>query len=362
MNTARFAVALILLMSWPPGVLLWVFIHPLASFWRKLGPVWTYTILAPPALALMIAVFAFRRVLLATDYGTSVPLIALAVVSMATGAVIAVKRRKLLTTAILAGIPEVSARRYPGVLLTEGIYGTIRHPRYVEAMCWVLGYTLFANFLATYMLLLASLPVLFVVVLLEEREPARALRRRVRGVRSPRAPLRPTAIRLSGHAAGSPTGSLMGAHRRLWTCPECGHRFVTKNLWHSCGRYRLSDHFADKDPMVRKLFQHLRRLVRACGPTTVYAQKTRIVFQGRVRFAGVVARRRWLDVGLWLARRVTHPTLQRVEGVAPLCYGHFFRFHALEEFDAAFTALLAEAYAIGQQEHLARGAAHRRAR
>ena len=31
--------------------------------------------------------------------------------------------------------------------------------------------------------------------------------------------------------------------RPLWRCGKCGHRFVTKNLWHSCGRYRLADHF-----------------------------------------------------------------------------------------------------------------------
>lgn len=24
--------------------------------------------------------------------------------------------------------------------------------------------------------------------------------------------------------------------RPLWTCPECGAKFVMKNLWHSCGK------------------------------------------------------------------------------------------------------------------------------
>ena len=34
--------------------------------------------------------------------------------------------------------------------------------------------------------------------------------------------------------------------RPLWRCPECGHTFVTRNLWHSCGRYTLDPHFAGK--------------------------------------------------------------------------------------------------------------------
>jgi hypothetical protein len=73
--------------------------------------------------------------------------------------------------------------------------------------------------------------------------------------------------------------------RRLWKCPRCGHRFVTRNLWHSCVRVQLADHFRGKAPVVRQVFGAWKALVRACGPVTCYAQKTRIVFQARVRFA-----------------------------------------------------------------------------
>ncbi|MFQ6044883.1 MAG: hypothetical protein ACE5PT_00810 [Gemmatimonadales bacterium] len=45
-------------------------------------------------------------------------------------------------------------------------------------------------------------------------------------------------------------------------------------------------------PVVRKLFNGVKALVRECGPVTVYAQKTRIVFMVRVRFAGVTVRKR----------------------------------------------------------------------
>src|SRR5687768_11173861 len=95
----------------------------------------------------------------------------------------------------------------------------------------------------------------------------------------------------------------------LWTCPRCGHRFVTRNLWHSCGRYSLEDHFIGKDSSVREVFDRLVALAEACGPVTVYAQKTRIVFQVQVRFVNVVTRRGWLDAGLWLTRRAEHPAL-----------------------------------------------------
>jgi hypothetical protein len=135
----------------------------------------------------------------------------------------------------------------------------------------------------------------------------------------------------------------------LWTCPKCGHRFVTRNLWHSCGRYPLDDHFEGRDPVVREVFDRLVQILETFGPLTVYAQKTRIVCQVRVRFAGAITRRHALQAHLWLKRRAEHPRLRDVELLPPDNYIHRFAFDAVDQLDAAFTRLAREAYAIGEQ-------------
>src|SRR5262249_48744013 len=56
--------------------------------------------------------------------------------------------------------------------------------------------------------------------------------------------------------------------RPLWRCEKCGHRFVTKNLWHSCGRYRLADHFKGRPRVLRRTFDRFAGLARDCGPVT----------------------------------------------------------------------------------------------
>ena len=56
MKTFRYIVALVVLISLPPGLLLWFCIHPFAGFWRKLGPVWTYTLLGIPMIGVMVAI------------------------------------------------------------------------------------------------------------------------------------------------------------------------------------------------------------------------------------------------------------------------------------------------------------------
>jgi hypothetical protein len=136
----------------------------------------------------------------------------------------------------------------------------------------------------------------------------------------------------------------------LWRCPECGHRFVTRNLWHSCGRYRLADHFKGKPPELKRAFDAFVKVARSFGPATVYAQKTRIIIQGRTRFAGAEVRNKWVDARMWLKRRVDHPLLTRVESYGRLGYGIHFRLTKPEDVDTAMKELMGEAYAIGQQE------------
>src|SRR5262245_56108648 len=119
----------------------------------------------------------------------------------------------------------------------------------------------------------------------------------------------------------------------LWKCPKCGHRFVTKNLWHSCVRVPLAVHFRDK-PIERRLtWDRWLAAARQCGRVRAYAQKSRIVIQARVRFAGAVVRTSYLDASLWLRRRAEHRLLRRVEDFGALGFGHHFRLVAPTDID-----------------------------
>ncbi len=137
--------------------------------------------------------------------------------------------------------------------------------------------------------------------------------------------------------------------RPLWTCPDCGRQFVTPRTYHSCGDFEIAAHFAGKTPATRALFDQLVAAVKEFGPVTVYAQKSRIVFQARTRFAAVMVRRRWLVGHIWLKRPAQHPLIYRLERYTYRDYGHVFRLTRPEELDAPFLALLHEAYVMGSQ-------------
>jgi protein-S-isoprenylcysteine O-methyltransferase Ste14 len=166
----RHALALLLVVSAPPAFGLWLAIHPFVRFWRRLGPRRTWLILGGVTAAAMAGLWRARAVLLAVDFGTSWAGVALGVPILALAIGIAVRVRAQLRLTTQMGFPELAPETHPQPLLCEGVYGRMRHPRYVGAWLGMLGWALVANHLATWVLWALSPPLLHAVVLLEERE------------------------------------------------------------------------------------------------------------------------------------------------------------------------------------------------
>ena len=68
------------------------------------------------------------------------------------------------------GVPELTADPTASKLLSEGIYGRVRHPRYVSVFFGTLAVAFFSNYLATWVLQLLMIPGLYLLAILEERE------------------------------------------------------------------------------------------------------------------------------------------------------------------------------------------------
>lgn len=155
------------------------------------------------------------------------------------------------------------------------------------------------------------------------------------------------------HVLGKDTPSARrGGERPLWTCPRCGNEFVTRNQYHSCRRYDLSEPFSGKPPHIRELFDRFRAMVESCGPVKMLPHRDKVGFMVRVRFAGAVPRTRWLDVGFWLPRRIHHPRFHKIQTIYPNAHVHLVRITDAAQLDAELAAWIREAYAVGRQEHL----------
>ena len=169
----RYCLALLILASHLPSLCVWLAIHPFSAFWRKVGGGWTFLFLVLPVAVWIIGVWFLREVLLGADWGTNAVTMALSGLSLAGALALRIIRMRNPGGKKIAGFAELSREKYPGSLVTGGIYGRIRNPRYIEMLLWVLGYCLFANYSGPYLVMVASLPIVYLVVILEERELGR---------------------------------------------------------------------------------------------------------------------------------------------------------------------------------------------
>ena len=155
----------------PPFMLMWYVVHPITWFWRRIGPVRTYTSLIIFLIfPIMWLLYSMREPMMRIHYGVNWLLVILAVQIFAISMVMGFVRMRHLRPSIMLGLPEISGEGDSGKLLTEGIYAKVRHPRYVEVWLGLLAIALFTNYLAVYILGGVFIPLIYGVVLLEERE------------------------------------------------------------------------------------------------------------------------------------------------------------------------------------------------
>ncbi len=171
MDSVRYYLALILVAMYPPAFLFWFVVHPFIGFWRRAGATVTYAVNLPAMVAVMYLLFRSRDTILSVEYGTRPTLIVVGLVLYAVAVVVEVQCRRHLSLRTLVGVPELKAEQQgPGELLSEGIYARVRHPRYLGVMVGGAGIALVANYLAGYAVMLLLVPVLYALMLLEERE------------------------------------------------------------------------------------------------------------------------------------------------------------------------------------------------
>jgi hypothetical protein len=116
---------------------------------------------------------------------------------------------------------------------------------------------------------------------------------------------------------------------------------------HSCVVVSLDDHLRSATPHVRRLWDGYRRLVESAGPVDVVANRTRVTFMVRMRFASVTFQRRCLRTHLVLRRPLESPRV-KVEVVGG-AYVNVIRICDETDLDEQLRGWICEAYEVGAQ-------------
>jgi protein-S-isoprenylcysteine O-methyltransferase Ste14 len=170
MDKARYYVALITVVAFPPPLLAWLIIHPLAGRLRRLRTALSYLLIFAFYAAGMISIWLVRDHFMRVDFGFSVPLSTLAVLFLGLSIYFRMGWRRVFRPSAILGLPEIRGADEPGKLVTGGIYARVRNPRYLEVGLGIWAMALFSNYAAALALAVAYIPLIYLVVVLEERE------------------------------------------------------------------------------------------------------------------------------------------------------------------------------------------------
>jgi protein-S-isoprenylcysteine O-methyltransferase Ste14 len=170
MNSVRYVLALILVVSGAPTLFFWLLIHSFVRFWRTVGPGWTYAVVWAIMGLGMAGVYRARAPLLSVEFGKSYALMIPGAICLGLAVWFGLLVHRQLAMKTLLGLPELAPDRHPTRLITEGLYARVRHPRYLQFLLGLLGYALIANFLAVYVVCALWVADIYVIVLLEEKE------------------------------------------------------------------------------------------------------------------------------------------------------------------------------------------------
>lgn len=112
--------------------------------------------------------------------------------------------------------------------------------------------------------------------------------------------------------------------------------------------YSVNDHFVNKDPAVRALYDQLVALLKTFGPIEEDPKKTSIHLNRNSALAGVETRKDYLLLNIKSNHAITNPRVVKAEQVSAKRFHHKVRISSPGDFDEELKTWLEEAYSLSE--------------
>jgi hypothetical protein len=129
---------------------------------------------------------------------------------------------------------------------------------------------------------------------------------------------------------------------------ECYHckQWIAKGEPHDCWTTTEAALTAELSEELRDAWQRLRETAAAFGEQRIYASHHSIMFSRKSCYFFVRPRRTFLEVCVFLGRKVRAPQVRRVDAASKVKQVHFLRITHRDEVEPPITDWLQEAYEL----------------
>ena len=112
--------------------------------------------------------------------------------------------------------------------------------------------------------------------------------------------------------------------------------------------YSVKDHFVNKDPSVRTLYDQLLSMLQALGPVTEDPKKTSIHLNRKSALAGVETRKDGLLLNIKSDHPIQSPRIEKAEQISAKLFHHKVRISSPGDLDEELNSWLKEAYLLSE--------------
>jgi len=130
----------------------------------------------------------------------------------------------------------------------------------------------------------------------------------------------------------------------FWKCPTCGREFSKTEQFHSCVSILIEDHFKNKSPELRKIFEVLRDKMEEFGVIRIDAVQTTINFGGKSQFCVIYALQKFLKLEFVLERKIEDPRFLKIRGPTNRYYTYTIKLKTRKDIDYLLIKWLKESY------------------
>lgn len=112
--------------------------------------------------------------------------------------------------------------------------------------------------------------------------------------------------------------------------------------------YSVNDHFVNKDPVVRALYDQLIAFLRTFGHVQEDPKKTSIHLNRKSALAGVETRKDALLLNIKSDHPIKSPRIEKAEKISAKRFHHKVRITSPNDFDEELKTWLKEAYLLSE--------------
>jgi hypothetical protein len=134
-----------------------------------------------------------------------------------------------------------------------------------------------------------------------------------------------------------------------WICPVCRKEFKNRNQAHSCARVDLEDHFKNKSPHVREIFERLIQELGKFGKITLNPVKTSIQVKALSTALAVKAKRESVEIEFQLDREDSSPPVYKTFRISKNRVLHFAVLRTPRDVNAKLVDRLRRSFELASQ-------------